>query len=111
VLLLFVFWMLVLIGVGATAPIYEPDLRKANLDVQWLLAAMFLAYAASVYVVAWYRRTHPHTYTDNASLKTVTVPDADEFMWVRLEPWSYFLLAVAAAIAGATWLGRPLFMT
>jgi hypothetical protein len=109
VALLFVFWIFALIFFVALADPYQLDMRKAGLEVQWLFAAMFALHAASVYAVVWYRRTHPRTYVDPASLATVVVPHADDFMFIRVRFWPWILLAVAAIFAGASLFGYPLF--
>jgi hypothetical protein len=94
VFLLFMFWMFALMGYVLTASPYQPDPMKAGLDAQWLFAAMFLLYAASVLVLARWRRR------SGAS---------DEFMFIRLDLWPRILLAVAAIFAGASALGYSLF--
>ena len=97
VFLLFVFWMFALMGFVLTSSPYQPDPVKAGLDAQWLFAAMFLLYAASVFALAVWRR------------RTVADPRADDFMFIPLGLWPYILLAIAVLFAGASALGYSLF--
>ncbi|KAB2912751.1 MAG: hypothetical protein F9K29_17915 [Hyphomicrobiaceae bacterium] len=102
VALLFAFWIFVAIALVVFASPFEPDPRRAMLDVQWLFAGMFALHALSVFAVVQYRRRHPPV------AGTADDPHADEFMFIRLDLWPSILLGVAALFAGASWLGYPL---
>lgn len=103
VFLLFVFWVFIAIALVVFGSAYEPDPRRAILDVHWLFAGMFTLHALSVFAVVRYRRRYPSTAASDAD------PQADEFMFIRLDRWPPILLVVAAVFAGAAWFGYPLF--
>jgi hypothetical protein len=103
VALLFVFWTFIASALVVIATPYEPDSRKAMLDVQWLFTGVFALQGLSVFAVVQYRRRHPSV------AGTADDPHADEFLFIRLDWWPYILLSVAALFGGASWLGYPLF--
>ncbi|GEM_PF-5296785 len=107
--LLFVFWIIAAIMLAAFASPYEPDIRKAGLDVQWGFAALLALHGLSVFALAQYRRRHPQIFTDPASLQVTQIPYEDDFMFIRLDLWPNILLAIAAIFAATAYLGYPLF--
>lgn len=106
---MFLFWFMAAIVLAVVASPYEPDAYKAGLEIQGWMAGFFVLYAASVFALARYRRTHPRAYVDPATRQTVLVPHIDDFMFIRFDLWPYILLAVAAAVAAATMLGYQIF--
>jgi len=105
----FLFWMIAGIVLAVMAGPYQPDPVKAGLEVQWGFAGMFAVHAASVFLLALYRRSHPLKVVDPATQKTVLVPHVDDFMFIRFDLWPYILLAIAAVFAVSSLLGYQLF--
>ena len=88
-------WIFLLIGIMIATDSYEPDEAKAAAGTDLLFALAFILSAASVFLLARYRKNTPGKVVDPSTGKIHLVPHVDEFMFIRMKYWTYVLVAAA----------------
>lgn len=100
VFLFFLIWL----GVTAALP-HTIILAPKGVELQWALGIACLLTAATAFLLAWYRRSHPRKVADPQTNATVLVPHVDDFFFIPMKWWTYILLGIAAVLMGAAALG------
>ena len=105
VLLLWLMWMIVFAIVGHDNSLAPHGLLKAGMGLQWGVGIVCILTAASVFLLARYRKSHPRKIADPQTNATVLVSRVDDFFFIPFLWWSYILLGCAAILMVAAVLG------
>ncbi len=92
-------WLFAISGlIIGTDFFYEPDKAKAAALTERMFAIGFALSAMSVFLVARYRGSRFRKFVDPGSGQTFSIPNVDEFMFIRMKYWTPVLAVVAVGL-------------
>lgn len=106
VFFLFLIWLGVAAGVLSGMPYFRA--MNTDMAIQWGLGFACILDAASTFLLARYRQSHPKKITDPETGTITLVARVDDFFYLRLEWWTYLLLGIAAVLIGTALAGIQL---
>jgi hypothetical protein len=109
VLLLFFVWMIAAMVALKDANVAYFTAMPDIIALQWIFGIACILDAASIFLLARYRQSHPKAIADPNTGATMLVARVDDFFYLRLEWWTYLLLGLAAVLIGASLAGIQLF--
>jgi hypothetical protein len=89
-------WLFLLMGIMIAMDSHEPDASKAAADTDLLFALAFILAATTVFFLARYREDTPREGVDPRTGQIERIPHEDEFMFIPMKYWTYFLAACSA---------------